>query len=170
MIKRRRPNLERRTNPIWKLDEHHFRDLVAKHDSYADMLAELGLPNRGWHPITLRKRAIELSLDLNHIVPYRSKANSAAVVARCRTADEMFVENSFVTRGVVKRAILREKLIPYVCSECDQVPEWRGKPLTLVLDHINGKNRDHRLVNLRFLCPNCNSQTETFTGRNCRRH
>jgi hypothetical protein len=40
---------------------------------------------------------------------------------------------------------------------------WQSKTLTLVLDHINGVNNDNRLKNLRFLCPNCNSQTKTFS-------
>ena len=38
--------------------------------------------------------------------------------------------------------------------------------LTLQLDHINGINNDNRKENLRFLCPNCHSQTDTFAGRN----
>jgi hypothetical protein len=65
--------------------------------------------------------------------------------------------------GIVKSLILREKLIEYVC-ECGQEPEWNGKPLTLQLDHINGDYQDDRLENLRFLCPNCHTQTDTFCG------
>jgi 5-methylcytosine-specific restriction endonuclease McrA len=41
-----------------------------------------------------------------------------------------------------------------------------GKPLSLHLDHKNGKNNDHRIENLRFLCPNCHSQTATYAGKN----
>jgi len=41
------------------------------------------------------------------------------------------------------------------------LPEWQNKPLTLILDHINGNNKDHRLENLRWVCPNCNQQLET---------
>ena len=48
----------------------------------------------------------------------------------------------------------------------DRPPTWRSKPLVLVLDHINGVNDDYRADNLRLLCPNCNSQTSTFCGRN----
>ena len=45
---------------------------------------------------------------------------------------------------------------------------WHGKPLSLVLDHINGIFNDNRKKNLRFLCPNCNSQTVTFAGKKLR--
>ena len=40
-------------------------------------------------------------------------------------------------------------------------PVWQGKDLTLILDHINGKNNDNQLTNLRWVCPNCNQQLET---------
>ena len=43
---------------------------------------------------------------------------------------------------------------------------WNGKDLKLILDHKNGVNGDNRPKNLRFLCPNCNSQEPTFGGGN----
>jgi hypothetical protein len=49
-----------------------------------------------------------------------------------------------------------------VYVRCGQGPEWNGKTLVLQLDHENGDCTDNRLENLRFLCPNCHSQTETF--------
>lgn len=51
------------------------------------------------------------------------------------------------------------------CFVCGLV-EWRGKPITLILDHINGDSTDQRLENLRLICPNCDSQTSTWMGRN----
>jgi hypothetical protein len=78
---------------------------------------------------------------------------------------ELFVKNCKHNRHVVKRAIIRDKVIPYKC-ECGLVDNWNNKPLILQLDHINGINDDNRLKNLRFLCPNCHSQTETFCGSN----
>jgi len=48
------------------------------------------------------------------------------------------------------------------CSNCGLDEKWDGKEIIMILDHINGVNDDHRLENLRMLCPNCNSQTETF--------
>ena len=78
----------------------------------------------------------------------------------------MFRENSPHSRGTVKRYIIKNNLIPYKCSICGFEGKWQEKDLVLVLDHINGVNNDHRLENLRFLCPNCNSQQDTFAGRN----
>lgn len=52
---------------------------------------------------------------------------------------------------------------------CGLGNNWNGKPLVLILDHINGIYNDNRIENLRLLCPNCNSQTDTFAGRNCKK-
>jgi hypothetical protein len=44
--------------------------------------------------------------------------------------------------------------------------EWNGQALPLILDHINGVSRDNNPDNLRYLCPNCDSQLDTRGGRN----
>jgi len=54
------------------------------------------------------------------------------------------------------------------CLICG-LSEWRGKPLRLELDHIDGNRQNNRRENLRALCPNCHSQTETYCGKNVKR-
>lgn len=82
-----------------------------------------------------------------------------------KTNEEVFVENSFYARHNLKKRIIQQNLIPYVCQHCYNTGSWNGKKLVLQLDHINGVNNDNRLQNLRFLCPNCHSQTDTFSCR-----
>jgi len=69
------------------------------------------------------------------------------------------------TRAGIRKRIIKEKLIEYKCSECE-ISEWKGQKLALHLDHIDGNAWNHDLSNLRFLCPNCHSLTDNYTGKN----
>ena len=51
------------------------------------------------------------------------------------------------------------------CSLCGIKPEWNGKYLSFQVDHVNGVNDDNKPENIRLVCPNCHSQTETFAGK-----
>ena len=66
----------------------------------------------------------------------------------------------------LKIRILNNKLLEYKCAICGNLGVWNDQKLSLQLDHINGIHTDNRIDNLRFLCPNCHSQTDTFSKRN----
>lgn len=80
--------------------------------------------------------------------------------------DSVMIKDSTYNRSSLKRRLLQEGILKNECSKCGQNPQWNGIKLVLVLDHINGESNDHRLENLRLLCPNCNSQQSTFAGKN----
>jgi 5-methylcytosine-specific restriction endonuclease McrA len=80
--------------------------------------------------------------------------------------NDMFVLNSAYNHSTIKRNIIKYNLIPYECSTCKNQGKHNGLDLTLQLDHINGIKVDQTLSNLRFLCPNCHSQTQTYAGGN----
>ena len=67
--------------------------------------------------------------------------------------------------NTLKQRLISEGIKANKCEICS-VSEWMGKELTCQLDHINGVSNDHRLENLRIVCPNCHSQTDTFCGKN----
>lgn len=65
----------------------------------------------------------------------------------------------------LKKRLIDEKYKENKCESCGISSTWNSKPINLELDHINGDNKDNSLNNLRILCPNCHSQTDTFRGR-----
>lgn len=83
--------------------------------------------------------------------------------------DEVFIENSTYNRQHLKSRIINECLIKYVCDKCGNDGSWQGQILSLQLEHKNGINNDNRLQNLCFLCPNCHSQTDTYSGKSLKK-
>ena len=53
----------------------------------------------------------------------------------------------------------------YNCKICG-ISEWNGKPIVLWTDHIDGDASNNSPDNFRLVCPNCDSQSETFGGKN----
>lgn len=81
------------------------------------------------------------------------------------------VINTFLIKGK-KSPSHRLKLLLYkfnikeqVCECCGIEPIWNGKPISFHLDHIDGDNLNNEVINLRILCPNCHSQTDTYAGK-----
>ena len=70
-----------------------------------------------------------------------------------------------LTRWQFKNRLIKEGYKENKCEECG-ISTWNGKPLSIQLHHKDGNKNNNKLNNLEFLCPNCHSQTETFSGRN----
>ena len=99
-----------------------------------------------------------------HNITYTSKQSRANDLSS--SILQYFKSDSTVSNEVVKRLIKKHNIIPYAyCWNCG-LEKWLDEEINLELDHINGDNRDNRIENLRFLCPNCHSQTNNFRGRN----
>ncbi|MFD0269281.1 HNH endonuclease [Streptomyces sp. NPDC127106] len=84
---------------------------------------------------------------------------SAAEILRRLNAD------SPRTKTATLRRALNDLGVPPVCDACGIGDTWRGLRLVLEIDHINGDRLDNRRENLRYLCPSCHSQTQTFANR-----
>lgn len=152
-------------NKIYKLSDEQFVELIKKSLNISEVLFKLGYSVRGnsWGFSQIKKRMTDLNLDSSAF-----KGKSALVSKNKHSkikAEDILKPNCKHLRSVLRRYIIKNNLIPYKCAICGCI-EWQGKTLSLELDHINGINNDNRLENLRFLCPNCHSQTTTYGSRN----
>jgi hypothetical protein len=135
---------------------------VASSRTYADVMRRLGYEPSGGVHRWLKARIRSLGLSTVHFTGQAS--NDGRRRGRGLPLEEVMVAGSTYTTGNLRKRLIREGRLPARCAECRRV-EWRGQPITLMLDHINGDPTDHRFENLRLLCPNCHSQTPTWCNR-----
>jgi len=131
--------------------------------SIREVILKLKLIPAGGTFNNIKRSILEAKLDMSHFLGKGHRKGSMKY-SNAELVEEAFTIKSKCRRATLKLMILQLKLLDYECSECGQGTEWLDKPLTLVLDHINGVPNDHRLENLRLLCPNCDSQQPTFRG------
>lgn len=147
---------------IYQVSDEIFIEIIKNAKSYSDCLRALGLTTNGGSSTDILKRRIaELKCDISHF-----QATTKGLSNAKYSLDEILVENStYANISRLKERLIKEGRLKYQCENCG-IAEWLGQPLSLHLDHKNGKNNDHRIENLRFLCPNCHSQTDTYAGKN----
>lgn len=136
-----------------------FARIVAESFSYRECMQALGYNScSGDSMKVVQKKIKDLNLSTAH---FKSRG-----IPIQRSEENIFIENSTASQKVLRDWYKKGNYTEYKCSICDQKPFWNGKELTLILDHINGINKDDRLENLRWVCPNCNQQLSTTGSKN----
>ncbi len=118
----------------------------------------LGKPVSGNQHQHIKRMIKKFGLDSSHFLGYRH--NLGKVSNKKKTPTEIFTVGQRQKSFLLRRALIESK-IEYKCIICS-INSWRSQKLNLEIDHIDGNSTDNRIGNLRFLCPNCHSQTSTF--------
>lgn len=148
--------------------DDQLREAVKSSTSIRQVLQKLGKSLQGGGSYNqLHDDFLRLNLDTSHFLGMGYLKGRTHGWNKKIPFEKLLVENStYTNRTCLKKRLLREKMLKNECDLCKQIPQWNGAVLVLVLDHKNGTNNDNRLENLRLLCPNCNSQQPTFSGKN----
>ncbi|WP_326722818.1 MULTISPECIES: HNH endonuclease signature motif containing protein [unclassified Streptomyces] len=138
---------------------------VSASTNMCEVLRRLGLEIVGGHHTHISRRIKAYGIDTSHFqVPSRR-----GETRRPRTPESLLVEQTTTHARRIPSDRLKWALtalgVPERCARCGMEPVWRGHPLPLEVDHIDGNWRDNRVENLRYLCPNCHSTTDSYRGR-----
>lgn len=139
--------------------KEELKEIVDNSFHMKDVLKKIGYKTySGRNNDTVKTRLKAYNISTEHFTHNISKPKIST--------KDIFIKNSEASQSTLRRNFLKGNYCVYKCSICGLEPIWNNKPLTLTLDHINGDNHDNRIDNLRWVCPNCDRQLDTFGFKN----
>ena len=131
--------------------------------SVAEVIRKLGLKQGGGTQQFINNKIKIWNIDISHFKG-QSYLLGCSHDWKTRSDEELFATGTQFHSTLYRKRLIKSG-VEYKCVICGLV-DWQNNPLTLHIDHINGDRTDNRKQNLRFLCPNCHQQTETWGSNN----
>lgn len=137
----------------WNKD--NLKRAISSSETKAETIRNLGLRPLGGNRSSLNKYIEKYEIDISHFKELKITPLEEVLEGKHPEYPRYALKKSLLKRGILKNE----------CSVCGNKGFHNGKPLRMWLDHINGVNNDHRIKNLRMICPNCETQSDTYSGR-----
>lgn len=147
-----------------KYTKELLEPIVKQSKSFAELLRNLGIKQSGGSQQYIKSKCILFGVDTSHFIGQSWARGITQQRHLGRTDEKLFSLNTAFHTSLYRNRLIKSGR-PYVCEICNSKPVWCNKPLTLHVDHKNGNRTDNRKINLRFLCPNCHQQTETWGSK-----
>lgn len=148
--------------------DENLKSAVAGSKTLAEVIRSLGLAVAAGNYVNIKRRVEELDLNTEHWLGQRWVSDPSRRRILNIPIEKILVEGSSFSTSNLRKRLIAEGLKEEKCERCGLF-EWLGEKLPLELDHINGVSNDHRLHNLKILCPNCHALTPTWRGRKNRK-
>lgn len=145
-----------------KYTKEKMQEVVSQCDCFTQVCRTLGVYPAGASWKHIKQKIETYQIDTSHFLGGRVSALRSG--KKKLAADVLVFDENTNKRQQSRllRKFLFEAGVEHCCAECRCPPIWKGKNLILEVDHKNGDWRDSRIENLRFLCPNCHSQTPKY--------
>lgn len=149
------------------IDQKLLEQVVLKNKTLAGVIIDLGLRRHGNTYRKIKALIYKYGINVQHFwEPIGREKRPPNLNCSIRPIEAYLVKGiAYRTSWNLKQRLITAGLFVEKCYECGIGPVWNSKNLVLQLDHINGDNTDNSITNLRFLCPNCHSQTNTYCGK-----
>lgn len=143
-----------------KVSDKKIIEMCNKSVSMAKAAADLGI-----HFNTLKRRAIKLGCYNTNQSGKGTKKPKKDGFDKIALSEILSGKHPQYQTNKLRIRLIKEGIKEEKCEVCDII-EWNDKPVSFELDHIDGDRTNHKLENLRIICPNCHSQTHTYRARN----
>lgn len=143
--------------------KENLEPIVKEAKTFRDVIKKLKLTAIGGNHRTIKKYIKMYNISTSH---FETKADRIIKLHKAIPLENILIEGSNYNRVHLKERLYKEGLKMRECEECGQGEMWRGKKMSLIIDHKNGVNNDNRLENLRIACPNCAATFPTHAGKN----
>ena len=146
-------------------NKEKINDIIKEGINKTDVLRKLGLGMHGGNYNTLSRYIHRNNINIDHFE--YNKPTVKKVTYKYDNINDILIKNSpYRKTSNLKKRLYKEGLKKRECELCGQNEEWKGKKMSLILDHINGDPMDNRLENLQIVCPNCNATLPTHCRGN----
>lgn len=152
----------------WKSEKikNELEIAVKESLSISQALQKMGIKLTGGNYVSINKYIRIYGFDTSHWTGQGHLKDGTHNWGRAIPLDDILKDGTKYKVWSLKKRLFAEGFLINQCYICGLLPEWLGQELSLQMDHIDGNRYNNDLSNLRILCPNCHSQTPTFTGKN----
>jgi hypothetical protein len=146
-----------------KYTKDFLEEVVLKSTSMWDVVKHSGVSKQEGNYRYIRNLINRYNISTDHFEDQRKGFNRSL-----KPISEYLVKDQFLTLSGnrLKSKLFSAGLKENKCEECGQDEIWRGKKISLILDHRDGDRKNNELDNLRIICPNCNATLDTHCGKN----
>ena len=158
---------------LYQFTPSELQQLLDESNSYSDVLRKVGMNPKGSNTDTLKKIITEYNLNTDKMNANRKKLyqKNAILTHQKNTIPlvDIIIYNKYPNYNSSKllKRLVKEGYKEYKCEKCG-INEWMGQPISLQLHHKDGNHCNNLINNLCFLCPNCHSQTDNYSGKSSR--
>lgn len=164
----RGPYKSKRHSRTGSLTDEDLQKIVNECYSLTQVIEKVGWTLSGSAHKFIRRELVNRNIDFSH---FRFAGANFGVFhkgGKSTSFEKMSLRKKRVSGQSLRRRMITEKLKKDQCEICGQLPKHNGKSLVLQVNHKDGDKTNNKLENLEIICPNCHTQTETFTGKNIR--
>lgn len=148
-----------------KYTKEYLTELVNSSKSIWEVVEKTDLSKQSGNYNYINRLIKRLEIDKTHFTK-----QTVGHKKNLQPLSNYLVKGKFLTLNGnrLKQRLYEEGLKYRFCELCGQNEEWKGKKISLILDHKDGDRENNELSNLQIVCPNCNATLDTHCGKNRR--